>query len=172
MFIFHQQACKGTAKYAVQLCRRIHNTNKITLKSPYSTALGDPFSPCTPHPCSTNLLSPPSSCPSPRSARRRWMFYLPLFNIFPLPQVVAEIYLLWAPPRYSLQCMSALKCRNTCLEGGQRACFSFMETLLKVFSKIVSLENNNKKEARIIIAKQNPQSHFYLPSNVHKTWLI
>lgn len=94
------------------------------------------------------------------------------FNIFPLPQVVAEIYLLWASPRYSLQCMSALKCRNTCLEGGQRACFSFMETLLKVFSKIVSLENNNKKEARIIIAKQNPQSHFYLPSNVHKTWLI
>lgn len=46
--------------------------------------------------------------------------------------------------------------------------FSFMETLLKVFSKTASLENNNKKEARGIIAKQNPQGHFYLPSNAHK----
>lgn len=73
----------------------------------------------------------------------------PHLTSFPLSQVVTEISLLSAlgPPLAELT-------MNVCFEmhkdmglgGGQRACFSFMETLLKVLLKIASVKRKKKKK--------------------------
>lgn len=123
--------------------------------------------------CSTNLLSPPSSCPSPHSARWRRMFYLPPFNTCPSASTGCRDLSALSPPWYSLQCVSSSKCRNAWLWKEDNGHVQFYGNVIKSLFKNCFLREQQQKRSKRNHSKTKPPGPFLFAKQcTQKTWLI